>query len=133
MVEPADAALFADWAIAFSREAIPHDPPPSHERLEQVAADGRYQFWIVDGKPVSTAGIVRRTRHTAAVAGVYTPPVLRGRGYAGSVTAATVERAFADGKTTACLYTDLRNPFSNRCYAKIGFKPVCLSWHYPRA
>lgn len=34
--------------------------------------------------------------------------------------------------TTACLDTDLRNPLSNRIYAKIGFKPVYESWHYPR-
>jgi predicted GNAT family acetyltransferase len=79
------------------------------------------------------AGIERRTRHAAAIAGVYTPPALRGRGYAGSVTAAVVERIFAEGKTAACLYTDLRNPSSNRCYAKIGFKLACRSWHYPRA
>jgi len=36
------------------------------------------------------------------------------------------------GKTSVCLYTDLRNPYSNRCYAKIGFKPHCDSWHYLR-
>jgi predicted GNAT family acetyltransferase len=125
--------MFAEWSIAFAREAVPHDPPPSRERLEQVVGEGRHQFWIVDGEPVSMAGIVRRTRHAAAIAGVYTPPALRGRGYAGSVTAAVVEHAFAEGKTTACLYTDLRNPYSNRCYAKIGFRPVCLSWHYVRA
>ena len=133
MIEPPDAALFSDWTIAFLREAVPHDPLPSRERLEQAAAEGRYQFWIVDGKPVSMAGIVRRTRRAAAIAGVYTPPALRGRGYAGSVTAAVAERVFEEGKTAACLYTDLRNPSSMRCYAKIGFRPVCLSWHYPRA
>jgi predicted GNAT family acetyltransferase len=27
----------------------------------------------------------------------------------------------------ACLYSDLRNPTSNRCYAKIGFKPIYRS------
>jgi predicted GNAT family acetyltransferase len=88
---------------------------------------------VVDGEPVAMAGIVRWTRNAAAIAGVYTPLSLRGRGYAGSVTAAVVERVFAEGKTAACLYTDLRNPASNRCYAKIGFEPACRSWHYPRA
>jgi RimJ/RimL family protein N-acetyltransferase len=128
-----DVELFADWTIAFLREAVPHAPLPSRERLAQTVAEGRHQFWIVDGQPVSMAGIERRTRHAAAIAGVYTPPALRGRGYAGSVTAAVVERIFAEGKTAACLYTDLRSPSSNRCYAKIGFKPACRSWHYPRA
>jgi GNAT superfamily N-acetyltransferase len=128
-----DADLFADWITAFIREAIPHDPIPSRQRLAEVAGEGRHLFWIVDGEPVSMAGIARRTRHAAAISAVYTPPRLRGRGYAGAVTAALVERVFAEGKSIACLYTDLRNPFSNRCYAKIGFKPTCSSWHYPRA
>ncbi len=133
VIGSADGELFADWTIAFVREAVPHDPPPSRQRLAQVAAEGRHQFWIVGGEPVSLAGIVRRTRHVAAIAGVYTPPALRGRGFAGSVTAAVVERIFAEGKVAACLYTDLRNRASNRCYAKIGFKPVCSSWHYLRS
>jgi predicted GNAT family acetyltransferase len=106
---------------------------PSPEQLAQSAASGRFQFWIVDGEPVSMAGIMRRTRHAGAIAGVYTPPPLRGRGYAGSVTAAVVDTIFAEGRDTACLYVDLRNPCSTRCYAKIGFRPLCASWHYPRA
>lgn len=127
-----DAPLFADWRTAFSREATPRDPIPTREELERTAGEGRYSFWIDDGRPVSLAGIVRRLRSCAAIAGVYTPPALRGRGYAGSVTAAVVERIYAEGRTTACLYTDLSNPFSNRCYAKIGFKPVCASLHFHR-
>ena len=68
----------------------------------------------------------------AAISAVYTPPAQRGRGYAGSVTAAVAERIFGEGKTAASLQTHLRNPASNRCYAKIGFKPVCDAWHYAR-
>jgi RimJ/RimL family protein N-acetyltransferase len=133
LISPADVELFADWTMAFMREAVPHDPPPSRGRLAQIAAEGRHHFWIVNGDPAAMAGIVRRTPHAAAIAYVYTPPLLRRRGYAGSVTAAVVERIFTEGKTAACLYTDLRNSASNRCYAKIGFTPACRSWHYPRA
>jgi RimJ/RimL family protein N-acetyltransferase len=128
-----DAGLFADWVIAFTREATPHDPIPEREHVMRSAGEGRYMFWTIDDEPVAMAGIVRRTRHAAAIAGVYTPPHLRARGYGGSVTAAVAELAFAQGKTLVCLYTDLRNPFSNRCYARIGFAPVCPSWHYHRA
>ena len=127
-----DAVLFADWIYAFFNEAVPHDPKPSPERLQKLAGSGNYLFWIVDDQPVSMAGIVRRTRNAAAIAGVYTPPGLRGRGYAGSAVATLVERIFDEGKTTACLYTDMRNPFSNRCYAKIGFRPVCSSAFFGR-
>jgi hypothetical protein len=129
----ADAGVVADWIMSFSRDATPYDAVPSRERLEASAAQGRYMLWIVDDTPVSMAAIVRRTRKAAAIAVVYTPPLLRGRGYAGSVTAAVAEQAFAEGKSIACLYTDLRNPFSNRCYAKIGFKPVCDAAYVPRA
>ena len=105
---------------------------PSRQRLETLAREGSHVFWIINGQPVSLAAIVRRTRNAAAIAAVYTPPALRGNGYAGSVTAAVVELALAEGKTIACLYTDLRNPYSNRCYAKIGFMPVCDSCLIPR-
>jgi predicted GNAT family acetyltransferase len=122
----------ADWVTSFIREATPHDPEPSRERLDALAREGQHLFWIVDGEPVSMAAIVRRTRNAAAISAVYTPLPLRGKGYAGSVTAAVVEQAFAEGKRIVCLYTDLRNPFSNRCYAKIGFEPLCDSAHIPR-
>jgi RimJ/RimL family protein N-acetyltransferase len=132
-VAEADAGLFVEWAQAFSAEATPDDPKPAREQLERRIAERRDFFWIVDGQPVAMAGIARRTRHTAAISLVYTPPSLRGRGYAGSVTAAVVERILAEGKRSACLYTDLRNPASNRCYAKIGFSPVCSAYHYVRS
>ena len=129
----ADADLFAQWLTAFFKEGVPHDALPSREALDKTAASGNYWFWTVAGEPVSMAGIVRRTRHVAAIAGVYTPPALRGRGYARSATAAVADSVFAEGRMAACLYADLRNPASNRCYAKVGFKPVCRAWHYLRA
>jgi len=119
--------------MAFAAEATPHDSPPKREAMEQAAARGENFLWVVDGVPVSTAAIVRRTRRGGAINGVYTPPALRNRGYAGAVTAALVERIRAGGKSFACLYVDQRNPASNRCYEKIGFKPVCDAWHYLRA
>jgi GNAT superfamily N-acetyltransferase len=132
-VTAADANLFSELYLAFCREAVPHDLAPDQEELQNIAASGRYLFWAVDGEPVSLAGIARQTRHGVVISGVYTPPKLRGRGYAGSVTAAIVERAYGTGKSFVCLYTDLRNPYSNKCYAKVGFKPVCNAWHYPSA
>ena len=132
-VTAADTPLLFEWLTAFQQEAVPHDPPPSREHAEKAASSGRYLFWTVDGEPVSMAAIARRLRHTGAIAPVYTLPAHRGRGYAGSVTAAVAEQIFVEGKTAVCLYTDLRNPMSNRCYAKIGFVPYCYSWHYPPA
>jgi predicted GNAT family acetyltransferase len=128
-----DAALFAEWRLAFAAEATPHDPPPTRAAMEEAAARGENFLWVAGGVPVSTAAIVRRTRRGAAISGVYTPPALRNRGYAGALTAALVGRIRETGKSFACLYVDRRNPASNRCYAKIGFRPACEAAHYFRA
>ncbi len=131
-VTAADAALFADWMTAFNDEAAPRGAVLTRDPLARKAGEGDHVFWEVEGRPVSLAGIVRRSRHAAAIAAVYTPPDLRGRGYAAAATAAVVKRIYAEGRPTACLYSDLRNPASNRCYAKLGFQPVCDSWYFPR-
>lgn len=120
-----DAPLLADWIIAFHEEAVPHDPVPTREQLEQRAEMKRHWIWQVDGEPVSMAGIARTIDRISSIAPVYTPPAHRGRGYAGSVTAAVVEAIFAEGKEAACLFINMANPFSSRCYEKIGFRPHC--------
>jgi RimJ/RimL family protein N-acetyltransferase len=128
----ADADQLVEWVRAFFDEAVRHDPRPTRERLQGGITAGHFFFWIVNEQPVSMAAISRRTTNLAAISNVYTPPNLRGRGYAGSVTAAVSERIFREGKNAVCIYTDMRNAISNHCYTKIGFKPVCPSYHYVR-
>jgi predicted GNAT family acetyltransferase len=130
---PDDTDLLTAWMREFNREATPHEPPPSRASTATGIADGRIFVWIVDGAPVATAAIVRRTRTAGGIASVFTPAPLRMKGYAGSVTAAVAEHLFGEGRTMACLNTDLRNPASNRCYERIGFKPVCDLFFYGRA
>ena len=128
----ADTDLLLEWIRAFQCEAVAHEPPFERAKVEKAIALGKYLLWTVGGEPVSFAALGRVLKTAMSIGPVYTPPDKRCRGYAGSVTAALCERIFADGVPTACLYTDLRNPYSNRCYAKIGFKPHCDSWHYLR-
>src|SRR6476660_4853099 len=52
-----DGPLFADWLMAFSREAVPDDPVSPRAEIEKVAGEGRHMFWVVDEEPVSMAGI----------------------------------------------------------------------------
>jgi len=127
-----DLGLVLEWMAAFHAEAVPDDPPVTKEEVARKINERVVLFWETAGEPVSMAALARVTRNAAAIGPVYTPPELRARGYAGSVTAALADHIFASGKTTACLYTNLRNPHSNRCYAKIGFRQVSPSWHYHR-
>jgi hypothetical protein len=71
LVTSSDTDLVAKWLVAFSQEATPHDPTPKREKLESAAGERQYMFWTVNSEPVSIAGIVRRTKHGAAIAGLH--------------------------------------------------------------
>nr|WP_296065871.1 GNAT family N-acetyltransferase [uncultured Actinoplanes sp.] len=85
---------------------------------------GGVTLWEDDGSPVSLAA---RSRHHAGmirVQTVYTPPALRGRGYAAGATTAVTREALALGARDVVLNTDLTNPTSNRLYMRLGYRPV---------
>jgi RimJ/RimL family protein N-acetyltransferase len=131
-VVPKDAALLLEWTIAFIRDADLRDPVPGIKDIEATIVRGRHLFWLMDGKPVAMAAMGRQLRDCASIAPVYTLPTYRGRGFGGAITAAVVDEIFATGRSTACLYVDVTNPASNRCYAKLGFTPVCDVWMFWR-
>lgn len=127
-----DKKTFIDWVIQFNLEANAHQKPPSRDELEKFAFDRPVFFWEVDGRVVSMASRTRETKDGSNISLVYTPPEFRGRGYGGSATAFACEHAFSEGKKIAFLYTDLRNPTSNKIYQKIGFEPWCEASTYVR-
>ena len=57
------------------------------------------------------------------ISGVWTPPGLRGRGYASGVVAA-LSIARLDAGDACMLYTDLANPTSNAIYTAMGYRRV---------
>ncbi|MDX2643458.1 GNAT family N-acetyltransferase [Streptomyces sp. PA03-1a] len=85
----------------------------------------RFMFWeLPDGTPVSMAGVTPMVAGQMRVGPVYTPDHLRGRGYAGAVTAEVSRAAQAAGAAEVVLFTDLANPTSNGVYQRIGYVPV---------
>lgn len=132
-VGPDDLALFSEWMAAYMREALPADPPIDRNWLETWASDGSYRFWVVDGVPVSMAGLYWRTRTGAAITGVYTPPAERGNGYAAGATAAVAQQVLDSGYAQVFLMARTDNSPALRCYAKIGFRQIATFSHYWRA
>ena len=55
---------------------------------------------------------------------VYTPPGLRGRGYASACVAALSQKLLDEGRRYCFLFTDLANPTSNRIYQAVGYEAV---------
>ncbi|MER5855959.1 GNAT family N-acetyltransferase [Streptomyces sp900105245] len=88
-------------------------------------ADKRFTFWETpDGTPVSLAGSTAMVGGMVRVDPVYTPAHLRGRGYAGAVTAEVSRAALAAGAKHVVLYTNPANPTSNALYRRLGYLPV---------
>jgi RimJ/RimL family protein N-acetyltransferase len=118
-----DAELLEAWLIAFQAEVndlAGHNPRTVEDRL----SFGGLTLWEVAGRPVAMAGVNRAAAGVVRVGPVYTPPELRGRGYAGAATAAVSEASLRAGAGAVVLFTDLSNPTSNALYPRLGYEPV---------
>jgi len=73
---------------------------------------------------VSIAGYGGPTPNGIRIGPVYTPPDLRGRGYASALTARLTQTLLDGGRRFCFLFTDLANPTSNSVYQRIGYRPV---------
>lgn len=131
-----DRDLVVAWIAAFGAEVMPgsalDDPERFLERRAQDPAAGLL-FWD-DGGPVSLAGFGAPSPNGMRIGPVYTPPELRGRGYASAVTAAATTHVLEAGRRFCFLYTDLANPTSNSIYQKVGYEPVIdvNAWMFER-
>jgi hypothetical protein len=123
---PGDRDLLLDWVGGFMREALDEDDPA------EVAADvdrwiarrGRTIYLWEDGEARSLCGVGGPTPHGIRIGPVYTPPGLRGRGYASALVAAVSQAQLDAGRTFVFLFTDLANPTANHIYQAIGYERV---------
>lgn len=121
-----DVALLERWAVAFA-EAIdePMSPAEASQRVARLLRNDDLVVWERDGEVVSMAAVVRRTPWSSSVAFVYTPPALRGQGFASAVVAELSQRELDAGQSWCSLFTDAANPISNHIYTEIGYEPRC--------
>jgi predicted GNAT family acetyltransferase len=132
-----DRELALRWWIDFGEEVL-HEGGPGRDRAE-AALDHRLSspsagilLWEDGGAPVSLAGWGGPTPNGIRIGPVYTPPELRGRGYATALSAELSQRLldgslFEGGRRFCFLYTDLANPTSNAIYERVGYRRVAES------
>jgi predicted GNAT family acetyltransferase len=120
--ESGEVPLLCEWLAAFFRDT--RLPAESKAEVTERVADGRMYVWDVDGRPVSMAGVTVPVGGVVRVVMVYTPPNLRGRGYASCGVAALTELQLAVPGRTCMLYADLGNDTSNGIYQAIGYRPI---------
>jgi uncharacterized protein len=126
---PDDRPLLLEWFIAFGEEVLEADDPGRLEAVKVIdhrlgADDGGFLLWEDEGEPVSIAGWSGPTPNGIRIGPVYTPPELRGRGYATALTAELSQRLLDSGRRFCFLFTDLANPTSNAIYERIGYLRV---------
>jgi predicted GNAT family acetyltransferase len=115
-----------------------HEGRPGRDRAEATlehrlsSPSAGILLWEDGGVPVSLAGWGGPTPNGIRVGPVYTPPELRGRGYATALSADLSQRLldgrlFEGGRRFCFLYTDLANPTSNAIYERVGYRRVAES------
>jgi uncharacterized protein len=130
---PEDLELILGWLVDFEDEVVPAeirgDPGERRRRTSSVFSSDEGGFWLWEdgGRPVSMTGAGGLTPNGIRIGPVYTPPDLRGRGYATSLVAAVSRDQLSNGRRFCFLHTDLANPTSNAIYQRIGYERVCDS------
>jgi predicted GNAT family acetyltransferase len=125
-----DFALVMDWMVAFGDEVLVEDDPGRTEARNFVehrlreGGPGGFELWVDGGEVVSLSGWGGPTPHGIRIGPVYTPPELRGRGYATSLVAELSQSLLDGGRRFCFLYTDLANPTSNAIYERIGYVKI---------
>lgn len=124
--EADEVPLVLSWMQAFYAEANPSAPIHEARLAQIVAGEAGEMVWLwVDGAaPVSMCFTTRDTPNGRCIAGVYTPPELRGKGYASGLVSAVSQHSLDSGKSMPYLHTDVSNPTSNKIYAALGYRCI---------
>jgi GNAT superfamily N-acetyltransferase len=116
--------LLCAWRLAYDIETLGStDSPEARDRssrtLDQQIADGNAWVALENGCPVSLSAFNAALPDIVQLCGIYTPPELRGRGYAKASVAASLLAARGRGVSRAVLFTS--NPSAARSYEAVGF------------
>jgi uncharacterized protein len=129
---PDDRDLLVAWMREFADEVLPDEPEGDRQTRaveDRLDADEHAGLWLWEdgGRPVSMSGYGSETPNGIRIGPVYTPPELRGQGYATGLVSEQSRWLLESGRRFCFLYTDLDNPTSNALYRRIGYRIVAES------
>jgi RimJ/RimL family protein N-acetyltransferase len=125
----ADLPQIKAWRLAANLESssIADTPELRAEVEEFVERNHRERVWWVletEGRLVAMSNFNARIPDTVQIGAVYTPPDLRGKGYARASVAGSLLAARAEGVTRSILFTGRTNIPAQKAYRAIGFRVV---------
>jgi GNAT superfamily N-acetyltransferase len=124
---PEERDTLCAWRLAYDIETLGATDSAENQRrsaefLDAQIADGNAWVAIEARGPVSLSAFNATLPDIVQLGGIYTPPELRGRGYAKVVVAASLVVARQRDASRAVLFTS--NPSAARTYEALGFRRV---------
>jgi RimJ/RimL family protein N-acetyltransferase len=124
---PEERDALCAWRLAYDIELLGATDSPSTRRrseefLDAQIAEGNAWVAVVENTPVSLSAFNAALPDIVQLGGIYTPPALRGRGFAKVAVAASLLVARDRGSSRAVLFTN--NPSAARAYEAIGFRRI---------
>lgn len=115
-----------EWGTAYNVEVTGKDPEVARELTQMNTAiylERDSHRLLYDGdRPVSRTGINAQVGDVVQIGGVYTPPDLRGQGYARRAVAYHLDELRQKGVRAAVLFA--ASDKAAKAYRAIGFKPA---------
>ena len=124
---PDERDMLCRWRLAYDIETLGAIDSEEHRRrsaefLDAQITDGNVWVAVDAGRLVSLSAFNATLPDIVQLGGIYTPPELRGRGYAKIAVAASLLAARQTGVSRAVLFTS--NPSAARSYEALGFRRV---------
>ena len=124
---PEERDTLCAWRLAYDIETLGGTDSDEHRRRSAEFLDAQItagDAWVAvdDGAIVSLSAFNASLPDIVQLGGIYTPPGLRGRGYAKVAVAASLVVARERGASRAVLFTN--NPSASRTYEALGFRRV---------
>ncbi|MEH2424699.1 MAG: GNAT family N-acetyltransferase [Nostoc sp.] len=121
--------LLTEWCAAYNVEGLGQRDSPSLRSVCSLVIEARQStamHWIlvVGDTPVSYCAFNASLPDIVQIGGVWTPPALRGKGYAKSVVAGSLLDARSLLVKRAILFTGDNNQAAQAVYRGIGFLPT---------
>jgi RimJ/RimL family protein N-acetyltransferase len=121
--------LVSAWRAEFSVESLNLEDGEDLRAVSRADvlrqnADGVVWIALEGDRPVSHSAFNARLPGAVQIGGVWTPPELRGRGYAQCVVAGSLQDARREGAKRAVLFTPEENAPARAAYEAIGFRVI---------
>ncbi|WP_367646850.1 GNAT family N-acetyltransferase [Ruegeria arenilitoris] len=125
-LDDVDCSIPEAWRENYLIEAMDFAPERAQiQAKKDIAAyiqRNSHRVLLIDDQPVAMTGFNARLPEVVQIGGVYTPPNLRGRGYARLAVALHLIQARNGGASRAVLFA--ASDSAARAYMGIGFKPA---------